>query len=94
VDAFDLTGAWIGSPINQRNSLWSGDANWWGNGNTGSNSAYPLYARLMVDRDHFYVISVQSGGRVAADGGSEGWSFSWGSARLSASVPSISWELG
>jgi hypothetical protein len=93
VDTYNLAGALVGTPVYQKNSLWWDDSWWSGASNSGSNSGYPLYARLTVDRDHYYAIRVWCGGSVSA----AGWSTFSGSAAkasLSASVPSITWQLG
>ena len=93
VDTYNLAGALVGTPVYQKNSLWWDDSWWSGASNSGSNSGYPLYARLTVDKDHWYAIRVWCGGTVSA----AGWSTFSGSAAqasISASVPSITWQLG
>jgi hypothetical protein len=86
-------GGFVGAPVDQQVSLWS-DSSWW-NGvgaQQGSNSGYPLFAQLNVDNDHFYEIWVWGGTDVYG----AGWGTFSGSGAggdLSASVPSITWEL-
>ena len=86
-------GGFVGAPVDQQISLWS-DSSWWSGvgSQEGSSSGYPLFAQLNVDNDHFYEIWVWGGTDVYG----AGWSTFWGSAAggdLSASVPSITWEL-
>jgi hypothetical protein len=86
-------GGFAGAPVDQEINLWS-DSSWWSGvgSQQGSNSGYPLSAQLYVDSDHFYEIWVWGGTDVYA----AGWGGLFGSGAggdLSASVPSITWEL-
>jgi hypothetical protein len=93
VDSYNLAGALVGTPVYQKSSLWWDDSWWSGASNAGSNSGYPLYARLTVDQQHWYAIRVWGGASVSAAGWST-FSGSGAGASLSATVPSITWQLG
>lgn len=94
VGEYDLSGGFVGAPIDQTIQLWSDDSWWAGVGfQTGSNSGFPLFAQLVVDSNHFYEIWVWCGVYVSAAGwGSPFWGSGAG-ADLSVAVPSITWEL-
>jgi hypothetical protein len=87
-------GGFVSAPVDQQISLWSDNSWWAGVGEQeGSSSGYPLFAELEVDNDHFYEIWVWGGTDVYAAGWGNPF---WGSGAggdLSATVPSITWEL-
>ena len=93
VGRYNLSGGFDGAPINQQIGLWSDDSWWSGAGShSGSNSGYPLFAQLNVDRSHWYAIWVWCGGRATGDGWGT-FSGSGAGSNLSVRVPSITWEL-
>jgi hypothetical protein len=86
-------GGFVTAPVDQQITLWSDNSFWSGVGQQeGSTSGFPLFAQLEVDNDHWYAIWVWGGVDVYG----AGWGGLFGSGAggdLSASVPSITWEL-
>jgi hypothetical protein len=77
-------------------SQWKGNDNSWWSGagaQTGSNTAFPLFAQMNVDSSHWYALWVWCGGGVSACGfGSPFWGSNAG-ASMSVTLPSMTWEL-
>src|SRR4029450_36077 len=72
---YNLSGGFDGDVVNQQISLWN-DNSWWSGAGaqTGSNTAFPLFAQMNVDSSHWYALWVWCGGGVSACGfGSPFW---------------------
>jgi hypothetical protein len=91
---YNLSGGFDGDLINQQISLWNDNSWWYGVGSqTGSNTAFPLFAQANVDSSHWYALWVWCGGGISACGfGSPFWGSNAG-ASMSVTLPSMTWEL-
>jgi hypothetical protein len=94
VGRYTLGGGFDGSSVDQRLSLWSDDS-WWSGAGTqsGSTSAYPLFAQFNVDSAHWYALWVWCGGYVHGAGWGGAFSGSGAGAQMSVAVPSMTMEL-
>ena len=92
VGRYNLSGGFEGAAVSQQTSLWN-DSSWWsGTSDSGSNSAFPLFAQFNVDSDHWYAMWVWCGTHIEA----AGFSATWGSGAygiMDVAVPSITWQL-
>lgn len=94
VESFDVAGGLVGSPVDQKISLWGNACHSFGPGpQNGSYAAYPLSANLPVDTDHNYILWVRAQAHIEADGSGLFGSNSSALAEMALTVPSITWEL-
>lgn len=92
VGRYTLAGGSAGTPVRQQTRLWNDDSWWSGASDSGSNSGYPLFAQLSVDRSHWYALWVWIGGSISGAGWGT-FSGSGAGAVMNARVPAITWEL-
>jgi hypothetical protein len=94
IGRYNLSGGFDGDAAKQQITLWSDDSWWSGTGpQSGSNSAFPLFAQINVDSSHYYALWVWCGGSVSGCGFGSPFSGSGATARMSVTLPSITWEL-
>jgi hypothetical protein len=89
VGAYDLSGNFLGAPIDQQNFLWNESHDFLASPNgSGSNGGYYLNAATFVNGEEFYEIWVWCGGSASGDGDHAFWG-SYGDSFLNVTVPWI-----